>query len=254
MKIIKINESQRNRLFEMRSEKFTFKNLSMLRGNWEKQYDYCCKTLGDAMGFGTARCVFPFNENMVLKLAMGSRRKEGIEQNKNEYHLYDLAKSPLLAKIYGSASDFSYMVCEFVTPAELPDFEKILGIPFYSYWAQTSKKTPKKNGKGDESVGFNDYFDGSKEYLEEYNGITASDILSYIEEHYLGGEPMNEEMEEIMDDIPWFRELAELVIKTEVSDVCSVENFGMVNRDGRPMLVLLDYGMNLKLWDEYYDD
>ena len=85
MKRVRVNEHQINRLFEMRSEKFTFKNLSMLRGNWEKQYDYCCKTLGDAMGFGTARCVFPFNENMVLKLAIGSRRREGIEQNKNEY-------------------------------------------------------------------------------------------------------------------------------------------------------------------------
>lgn len=254
MKIIKINESQKNRLFEAYQEGFSFKKLSALKGSWEKQYEYCCKWLGEPDGYGSSRCVFTLSDNIILKLAIGEFRDAGIAQNETEFKLYNMTQSPLLARIYDSDDSFTYIVCENVVPLQMIDFEKILGIPFMSYWSQTSKPEKVSHYKdGDTTVGFNDYFDGSKGYVEEYRGITVYDILCYIESNYVTDEPYNDfEIEEIINKIPWFKELEELVEETGMTDFCNDENFGLVNRNGKPSIVILDGGMNLNLWYKHY--
>lgn len=248
MKIVKINESQKKRIFEAYSEGFTFEKLSMLRGDWEKQYYYCCKWLGKPMGFGSSRCVFTLSDNMILKLAMGGFRDAGIAQNEFETKMFKKTESPLLARIYDAAKDYSYIVCENVVPAEEIDFEKLLGIPFMSYWKQTTSDD-------DDTIGFDKYFDGTKKHIEEHKGASVYDILCYIESNYVTNEQcFDYDIEKIINSNPWFKEFVKLVEDTNISDFCNVENFGIVNRNGKPMLVLLDAGMNLNLWYNFYDD
>ena len=106
------------------------------------------------------------------------------------------------------------------------DFEKILGIPFRNNNIFISHENP-----------------------------TVYDILSYIETNYLLGEVMViEEIENIIRKNPWFREIVRLVSEKGLSDFCNYGNFGLVNRNGKPSIVILDAGLNMDIWDKYYND
>ena len=270
-KIIKINESQRKRLFEAYRDGFSFKVLSMLGNeafsrlnNSTRQYDYCVKWLGEPDGIGSSRCVFMLSDNIILKLAYGTYYDAGKAQNKLEYDTYMKCKSPLLPKVYDYDKDnFSYIICENVIAADVVDFEKFLGLPFYdTYYQNSIKRTDKdsKNG-GDFNVGYNKYFDnirgiGEKYYNDKTAGEKASisAILSYIEGTYGVGDEYYEEMyESLINKSEWLMELKELVKKTKMTDFCTVENFGIVNRNGKPHLVVLDCGLNMDVWEKYYD-
>jgi hypothetical protein len=51
---------------------------------------------------------------------------------------------------------------------------------------------------------------------------------------------------------PWLKNLKKLIMDTQIGDLTKPENYGMVNRDGNPMIVVLDAGMNLENWETYY--
>lgn len=271
MKIIKINESQKKRLFEAYREGFSFETLSILGGdafsdwrNWDEQYNYCVKWLGEPNGCGSSRCVFTLSDNIILKLAVSDA---GIEQNKLEYKTYNRYKSPLLARVYDADENFTYLVCENAVPAEDIDFEKIIGIPMGSYWQQNSRQVKKYGSKGgDCDIGFNKYFDNLRDYIEEYKGVTLYDVLSYLEEKYaINDEEDNDEeenyeeefsdakeIEEVIDNSEWLSMLRDFIKETKISDLCNSVNYGMVNRNGKPTLVILDYGLNNDIWEKYY--
>jgi len=270
MKTIKINESQRQRLFEAYQEGFSLECLSMIgRGqfagedNSKTQYAYCCKYLGEPDAKGTSRCVFTLNDSLVLKLAYG-RADVGVEQNHSEANLFRTAKSPLLVKIY-ACDDYNYtwLVSEAVLPAKEIDFEKIFGIPFDSLYRQHSVKMRKSAlpNKGDIDIGFNKYFNDIKDYGEtKSDGVTISAILEYITDKYIrpsmfinptigniiNGGWLQEGLKE------WVNELIRLVKAGKVADITKLENYGIVNRDGKPQIVLLDSGATMNLLKKYY--
>lgn len=228
MKIVKINESQRCRLFEAYRDGFNFETLSWLgstwsgRDNWESQYNYCEKWLGHPFAFGSSRCVFTLNDSIVLKLAMGGNWKAGVEQNRIEYEIYQRYKSPLMATVFDCDDNFTYLVSENVLPCEADDFKEILGIPFYE----------SENG----------------------SNISVNSLLEYITSNYAFDEPMFDmRLEQMVNTNPWFREVKKLVEKTKMCDLNdAVGNFGLVNRDGKPSIVILDGGYNMEIYEKYY--
>lgn len=250
MKVIKINESQKKRLFEAYREGFSLKELSALGNNgWGAQYDYCIKWLGEPNGFGSSRCVFTLSDNIILKLAMGGQYKAGIAQNKQEYEMYKTWDSPLLVRIYNVDKNFTFLISESVVPAEEIDFEQILGLPFY-HWVQGSEY----GGDGEDIVGYDKYFDTLKKPHEKTE-INVYNILAYIESNYAIDEPYyDEEMEKVIKNSEWLSQFRNFVMYTGMSDFCQVENFGIVNRNGKPTLVILDSGLNLDIWSKYYAD
>lgn len=266
MKVI-LKESQIKLINEAFQNNFSFEMLSSIginvgieEGN-KMRYEYCIKYLGEPVGEGSSRVVFTLSDNYVLKLAyknpycFGVGDGAGEEQNKREYRIYKETETPLLAKILYCDKNYFFMVCENVVPAEEVDFEKILGIPFSRTWVQNSQKEPRSDGKkGDTTIGFNKYFDNIKGHEEEYQGETLYDILSYIEYSYAMDEPgYDEEIEEIISNSEWLMDLVEFVSWTGTTDFCSVENFGIVNRDGKPAIVLIDTGLDLETWNNNYD-
>lgn len=256
MKLIKIDESQRKRLFEAYREGFSFDELSALgEDGCVAQYVYCVKWLGKPDAFGSSRYVFTLNDNMVLKLAVGAMRKAGIEQNKREYELFKKIDTPLLARILNVDKNFTYVVSESVVPAVEEDFEKILGLPFGRVFYQNSQKIPdidSKNG-GDIKVGYNKYFDNIKKPCERSN-ISVRDVLSYIEENYLAGEDCYYDgtYENILSHSKWLSDLRDFVEMTGMCDLFQMDNYGVVNRNGKPALVLLDSGFDYNIWLKYY--
>ena len=263
MKIVKITEGQYNRLFEAYDGRFS---LSVLKGigkglslkeEMQAKYDYCVKTLGNPFAKGSSRCVFMINDNIVLKLAYVTNDnlnyKTGFDQNRNEVGVYnDNSHSKLLPQIYAYDENYSYVVCEHVLPAEDEDFEKILGIPFYHLYVQNSVREPMRANHGDRKVGYNKYFDDIKN-VRALSQLSFYDIVCYMESNFLYDEPIyDENIENFISKSSWLCELSNFIEENGNSDFASIENYGLVNRDGRLQLVLLDTGLNLETWDEDY--
>ena len=107
MKFIKINESQKNRLFEAYREGFSIENLSMIAdtafamGQDESvmQMRYCTHWLGYPDNMGSSRAVYTLSDSLVLKLAYGNKYRAGITQNRVEFEVYQQLDTPLLPRI-----------------------------------------------------------------------------------------------------------------------------------------------------------
>jgi hypothetical protein len=262
MKFIKINESQRKRLFEAYQEGFSFEDLTMIgdsafadEDNSAAQMAYCTKWLGRPDSKGSSRAVFTLNDNMVLKLAYGEWHNAGIAQNKQECEVFQQVDSPLLTRIFYHDKNFSYIVSESVLPCYKEDFEKILGIPFYHAYVQNSTQTLDtfSKNKGDKEIGFNKYFDKLKKPFES-SELSMTDIFMYIECNYVLDEPYNSiKVENAINNSQWLKDFVKLVIDTRMSDFCQTENFGIVNRNGNPTIVVLDSGLNLDVWEKNYN-
>lgn len=250
MKTIIISESQKKMLPEAYSSNFSFKTLSKLSKNKDKQYAYCKKYLGEPFSEGSSRCVFTLSDNFVVKLAFGKLRDAGINQNKNEYLTYTLSESPLLARVYDHDETFTYLLCESVVQAEEVDFEKILGIPFYGKFVQNTRKYPNEKN-GDVEVGYDAYFDNLKQHNEKYDGVDVSSVLNYIEAK-MDEDCYDKRVEEVINSNKWFKEVENIVQNHRVRDVSNVSNFGIVNRDGKPLIVILDSGFNLDVYLNNY--
>ena len=259
MKLIKINESQKKRLFEAYKEGFSLETLTMIadsafaeEDNSIPQMRYCTQWLGYPDSMGSSRAVYTLNDNMVLKLAYGERYFAGIDQNRAEYEVFQQVDSPLLARIFYHDKNFTYLVSESVLPCTEEDFEKILGIPFYHTYYQNTPKVPNSSDNGDAEIGFNKYFDKLKQPFES-SELSMSDIFTYIECNYVTDEPYyDKNAHDAINNSQWLKDFVNLVIDTKMSDFVSIENFGMVNRDGKPMIVVLDSGLNMDVWEKHY--
>ena len=246
MKLIKINESQRKRLFEAYKQGFSFDELTMIadsafaeEDNSVPQMAYCTKWLGQPSFMGSSRCVYTLSDNIILKLAYGGKYRAGIAQNKLEYELYEKSKSPILPIVYDCDKNFTYLVCESVVPANNIDFEKILGIPFYLSYEQTGSD-------------YEQYFENPKKWNEN-SDIDIYKIMCYLETNYAVGESyFDRELEEVIMKTPWLRAVRNFMAEYKIGDLCKVDNFGIVNRDGKPSIVLLDAGLDVNVWEKYY--
>ena len=248
-----------NKIFEGYQNGFSFDELTMIadsafggEDNSIPQMRYCTKWLGYPMAMGSSRAVYTLSDNLVLKLAYGNRYFAGIDQNRAEYELYQKVNSPLVAKIFYHDKNFTYLVSENVLPCSEEDFEKILGIPFHHTYYQNTPKVPNSSDNGDAEIGFNNYFDDLKQPFE-LSELSMSDILMWIECNYVIDEPYNDmRIQEAIKKSQWLQDFVKLVQETKMSDFVSLENFGMVNRDGKPMIVVLDSGLNLDVWEKHY--
>ena len=93
-----------------------------------------------------------------------------------------------------------------------------------------------------------------KDYSKNDNECPAMDIIDYIIDRYISGEfGTIQYYENYISNNTWFKELKELIIKTKMTDL-SLNNFGIVNRDGKPMIVIIDSGLNHSIFTSYYKE
>ena len=145
-----------------------------------------------------------------------------------------------MVKIFGNDDNYSYIICENVVPAQPIDFEKIIGLPFYDKHYQQS---------------YSDYvkYFGKLKNVADKADFSVYEIVCYLEANYTIGEGYyNREIESHIMKNPWLKNLKKLIMDTQIGDLTKPENYGMVNRDGNPMIVVLDAGMNLENWETYY--
>ena len=247
MKIVKINESQKDRLLEARSEEFSLRKLSSMKDTME-MVRYCFRTLGDPFSEGSSRMAFMLTDNLVLKLAY-RRDGAGTAQNEAEYNVYrkyrDMGVTEYVTRILMCDKEYRWLVSENAVPCEMIDFEKVFGIPYFNEYTQRTNDT-------DYGIGYDKYFDNLRGRYE-HSDISFYEILEYIHSEVIGdGEMYNPKVERFIRNNRWLSGFRDFAIEADVNDFCSYQNFGLVKRNGKDHIVLLDSGMNYDVWCNNY--
>ena len=179
----------------------------------EGGYKYCVKMLGEPIGDGSARAVFQIDDTRVLKLATNMK---GVAQNKAEVMVYNQATDKSFMPIVYNDSDmenYFYIISEYVLPADIEDFEKIIGVPFYIF----------KNIILDNMV-----IDNEIEHaMEKYKDLpTVYTLLQYILTMSKSG--------------------------VNINDWANISNWGMTKRNGNTIMVTLDNGYTRNVAKLFY--
>lgn len=184
------------------------------------------KTNLPMLGFGSSRVGFALpNTKYVLKVA---RSAKGIAQNKNEVEVFTSpVNSKIIAKVFDSASDYSWIVAE--TVKEFPDNESGRS-QFLDHTGLSFSITEKIIGL------IGDYKGAWKDNLGKAFARN-SQVFPMIEKKYVPN--------------PFFAAVESLMVQKGLSagDLTKVEHWGKT-ADGR--VVLLDYGLTREIWKNHY--
>lgn len=181
---------------------------------------YCKEKLGRQLGSGSSRMVFPIDNEKVLKLAIN---RKGVAQNEAECDYY-LQQIGLFAKIYDTDEDYRWIEMQYARKARAADFRKFFGYPFkvicayvdyvYSLYARRSPMRDRSYDNLFQQIGDSDeYYDSVFYMLYEYMANTQL---------------------------------------TAIGDLKRPSSWGVVSENGEESLVIVDYGLNDDVAQEYY--
>ena len=184
--------------------------------------EYCFSHFGKPIGSGTTRYVFLLNDNFVLKLA---RNKKGLWQNSAESDS-ELEKYKIFPKVYNKTDDNSYIISERVLKAKTEDFKECLGITFNDYCKFTTNC-----------------------FLDTMDEEKKNRMIKYFSDYMLD----DDYYKKLLSN-EWFRNVRQFIIDFEMplEDLQRVVNYGLTERYGKPMIVILDSGVNNTIWDKIY--
>lgn len=181
---------------------------------YAKRIKYCQERL-KRISSGSSRIVYQIDNEKVLKIA---KNKKGIAQNIAEND-YVIQTHDIVAKVFEADNNGLFNEMELANRVNQTIFKKILGFDFnnmYSYLSYAVKRlTSPPNFRHDIKT------------KEEINFINNNE---------------------------WLNELADLVAETNmpIGDLCKLDSYGIVNRNGKQYIVLIDYGLTNKIFDDYY--
>ena len=171
--------------------------------------------LGEHIGKGSSRAVFQIDDQWCLKLAINAK---GIAQNEAEYNISANDTYGLFPEVDNCAEDYSWVVSEFVLPAEAQDFKECLGISY-------------------------------KEY---------KDFIIYIANLYnryrVSCDMTNDRFVDICESDEFFTNLYYYMTDYTLpyGDIKALRNLGLTMRNGEPTIVILDSGLTNEVLKKYY--
>ena len=242
-KTIVITEKQVNRLEDIFNDPllkdvgqtFSIDDLKSIKWkNGEEIIRYCesCNLL--KLGQGQGRVVFQIDDEKVLKIQRSSYSLT--KQNQGEIDAFrqcDKDMQQFIPYIYDWDKDNIYalwIISEQVLPASYADFQKILGIDFGNYTSSADITQMKQDLK--------DY--------SQYNGETVNkfsiNLMDFLEAY---GEVDIKPYIDIIKNNKWFNELYKLLSNGIVTywELENIENWGLVKRNGKPKIIILDIGI-----------
>ena len=142
-----------------------------------------------------------------------AKNAKGVAQNEAESNSYLQREYTIVAKVFDSDPNDLYIEMELVEKLTKSKFKQIVGFDFDSIWP----------------------------YLESRFGGRNS-------QRYTGAD------KEILDENEWMYELGDMVGSYDFSygDFRRLSSFGIVNRDGQPQVVLIDFGLTNDVFDQFY--
>lgn len=194
-----------------------FKSLT----SFKDRIAYCQENL-KKIAAGTSRIVYKIDDTKVLKLA---KNNKGIAQNKIEYDLNGRNDwyAGILADVLDTDGNGLWVEMELAIPAKNSDFEKYLGYDLdvildyleYMYWMYI------KHDK--ERAEFTKPDDSTMEDIVEHQDGFVGELVNMMAEH-----------------------------KINPADFGKKSSYGVVNREGHPTLVLIDFGLTDEVYGTYY--
>lgn len=212
-----IRNSIKKILNEAMDEEFSFDELSSMR-NFSQMVRYCKSHLGMPIGNGSSRMVFQIDDEKCLKIA---KNEKGVAQNSAEYDWYAQSYG-IFPNLYNSADDGRWILVEYVLPASKKDFKVCLGIDFNVFQEFVAKC----------------YKSYSNQKYARYMNPSISD----------------EAFEQMLENNEWLEQLYTYMSDYQVpfGDLQRLSNIGLVQRSGKPQIVILDSGLTQSIYDEYY--
>jgi hypothetical protein len=175
---------------------------------------YVKERLLGKMGSGSARAVFKIDDEKVLKVALNNK---GIAQNSAEAEGYK-QNYPIVAHVFDSDIDDMWLEMELARKVTPKRFKELTGID-------------------------------SKYELDDFLRMGVSQKPIY-------GELSKEKFQYIIDDEDgWGRELINFISDYEYpipGDFNRLSSYGEVLRNGKPMIVLVDFGATEDVLSSYY--
>ena len=224
MKKIIINESQLEAIKEMAyPTSFNMEEFKSIR-SFADRLKYCENRL-KKLGAGTSRRVYQIDNEKCLKLA---KNRKGIAQNIEEINLgNDMYAGSCFAKVYDYDQNGLFVEMELARKAKESDFERLVGIPFDSYCDLIIRT--------------------ALTYLPD-NCQSKGWINSAMEDTY------NYVMDNI-DDFEFINEVVEYMYNFQVKaygDLQRLSSYGVVKRNGREEMVIIDFGLTEDVFNNYY--
>lgn len=165
---------------------------------------------------GSGRAVFKIDEQKVLKIA---KNKKGLAQNKVESD-WSLNSYEILAETFDIGEDVKgvgpfWVEMELAKKITKSRFKQLVGIPI----------------------------DAVYEYLYEFHGTPP--VYRRV---------MSDEEAAAYHENPFIIELMDVVGNYDMSigDLWRTSTYGEVVRDGKPAVVLVDFGLTKTVWNDYY--
>jgi hypothetical protein len=181
--------------------------------SFDKRIKYVKEKLGNKLGLGSSRIVFPIDEFMVFKLA---KNKKGIAQNKLEVDISKMNYDSV-AKVFEYDDDYLWIEMERAKNINEKEFFEIVGIPFYIF----------------------------EKYLEEDDNLSRG----YRYEVYISDEYRNKlRNSEFVSDMLRVKQDYDMA----VGDLTRLSSYGYVETDGEKRVILIDFGASLDIINTYY--
>jgi hypothetical protein len=177
---------------------------------YQDRVKYCNSTLTRIKG-GSSRTVYKLDKDKVLKLAHNSK---GIAQNDEESDGYTQEHHQIVTKVFAEdEKEGWWIIAEYAEPLHRSRFESIIGIPFNEY----------------------------AQYLNYY-ARHSSDDKKLRDEAKNYGSP---EIISKCEDNDWVQEVVVMARETNkyILDLAKLDAYGLVKRNGKDMVVIVDYGL-----------
>ena len=170
----------------------------------------------DKLGVGSARAVFVADPTTVIKVAKNTK---GLEQNRLEVEISETIlddDDALIAKVRDHDDNYAYIEAERARKAKPSDFKAITGY-----------------------------------HMKDIIDSVVSYVNTNIKGVKWGRKPDN--YTEIMES-PFASGLLELIVNFQMptGDIGRISSWGVVSRDGKPHLVLVDYGLDEEIYRRFY--
>ena len=198
----------------------TFKSINSFRG----RIQYCVDKLEGSLGRGSSRRVFKIDNEKVLKLAMN---KKGIAQNEAECDWF-LQKIGLFAKVYDYDENYRWVEMQLARKAKPSDFKTFFGYDFNvicAYIEYVHSLYSRRNPWFSRDTRYDDLFAEIEESEEYQNG----DSVFYMLYEYMANTQLQ-----------------------AYGDLKRISSWGIVSENGQESLVIIDYGLNDDVAQEFY--
>jgi hypothetical protein len=196
---------------------FDLKEFSKLT-SYNKRIQYCQERL-KRISSGSSRIVYMVDDTKVLKIA---RNKKGLAQNDVEatnsnYH--DI--KDITARVFAYDDNDLWIEMELARKVTPQIFQQVIGFTFDDYCGAISNYYSNNNPQ-------------KARYIRKYN----------IDKETVDAMWENEFIKDIFSFLGGY--------EVPVGDLCKLNSYGLVKRNGEDTIVMIDYGITSDVWDEYY--